>query len=379
MLGSVSWPTPAPHGFKPERAAPSVSRRHRALLSPYTGCGGILHCRVPAISYLQAGNGDDPTILYYHLDFLMIEADARRAGTRPAAIETSAMDPDEALRLSLHVLSRSRFSWSWGSRSSAVFWATLLAGGTEFHQTRHSALARQLADALRAGATGVLRSRRHHRDRRDHRRGRHHDGAGIEDRRSDRNAGGWALFLTVLYSALAVWSRSRGAGDASVHHCRRPWWRPRSSRAASGTRRHMFIFYYAVLSEVSPRQRCRPSQPPRSPGGDPFKTMMLTWKYTLPAPRAVCVHVDRRKGPHSCSRRLPFGHLDRGDSRDWNCAFAGAFGGGFLARQSFERYGAGDCRRVLSSLNRRWTCLVWSLWLWCWSCTGGGIHGRQVQ
>ena len=46
---------------------------------------------------------------------------------------------------------------------------------------------------------------------------------------------------------------------------------------------HMFIFYYAVLSEVSPPTALSPFAAAAITGGNPFQTMMLTWKYTLPA------------------------------------------------------------------------------------------------
>jgi TRAP-type uncharacterized transport system fused permease subunit len=46
---------------------------------------------------------------------------------------------------------------------------------------------------------------------------------------------------------------------------------------------HMFIFYYAVLSEVSPPTALAPFAAAALTGGQPFRTMMLTWKYTLPA------------------------------------------------------------------------------------------------
>jgi TRAP-type uncharacterized transport system fused permease subunit len=45
----------------------------------------------------------------------------------------------------------------------------------------------------------------------------------------------------------------------------------------------MFIFYYAVLSEVSPPTALAPFAASAITGGNPFKTMMVTWKYTLPA------------------------------------------------------------------------------------------------
>src|SRR4029450_10657260 len=46
---------------------------------------------------------------------------------------------------------------------------------------------------------------------------------------------------------------------------------------------HMFIFYYAVLSEVSPPTALAPFAAAALTGGRPFRTMMLTWKFTLPA------------------------------------------------------------------------------------------------
>jgi TRAP-type uncharacterized transport system fused permease subunit len=46
---------------------------------------------------------------------------------------------------------------------------------------------------------------------------------------------------------------------------------------------HMFIFYYAVLSEVSPPTALSPFAAAALTGGHPFRTTMLTWKYTAPA------------------------------------------------------------------------------------------------
>jgi len=46
---------------------------------------------------------------------------------------------------------------------------------------------------------------------------------------------------------------------------------------------HMFIFYYAVLSEVSPPTALAPFAAAALTGGRPFRTMVLTWKFSLPA------------------------------------------------------------------------------------------------
>jgi TRAP-type uncharacterized transport system fused permease subunit len=44
----------------------------------------------------------------------------------------------------------------------------------------------------------------------------------------------------------------------------------------------MFVFYYAVLSEVSPPVALSPFAAAAITGGNPYRTMMLTWKYALP-------------------------------------------------------------------------------------------------
>jgi TRAP-type uncharacterized transport system fused permease subunit len=46
---------------------------------------------------------------------------------------------------------------------------------------------------------------------------------------------------------------------------------------------HMFIFYYALLSEVSPPTALSPFAAAAITGGDPYKTTMQAWKYTMPA------------------------------------------------------------------------------------------------
>jgi TRAP-type uncharacterized transport system fused permease subunit len=45
----------------------------------------------------------------------------------------------------------------------------------------------------------------------------------------------------------------------------------------------MFIFYYAVLSEVSPPTALSPFAAAAITGGNPYKTTLQSWKYTLPA------------------------------------------------------------------------------------------------
>jgi TRAP transporter 4TM/12TM fusion protein len=46
---------------------------------------------------------------------------------------------------------------------------------------------------------------------------------------------------------------------------------------------HMFIFYYAVLSEVSPPTALSPFAAAAITGGNPYLTTLQAWKYTMPA------------------------------------------------------------------------------------------------
>jgi TRAP transporter 4TM/12TM fusion protein len=67
---------------------------------------------------------------------------------------------------------------------------------------------------------------------------------------------------------------------------------------------HMFIFYYALLSEVSPPTALSPFAAAAITGGDPFRTTMMAWKYAitaflipftftiLPAGRALLLHFE---------------------------------------------------------------------------------------
>jgi len=98
------------------------------------------------------------------------------------------------------------------------------------------------------------------------------------------SAAGGTLILTVLYSALAVWLLGLAVPVTASYIIAAVMVAP--ALVASGVplaAAHMFIFYYAVLSEVSPPTALSPFAAAAITGGNPFQTMMLTWKYTLPA------------------------------------------------------------------------------------------------
>jgi TRAP transporter 4TM/12TM fusion protein len=289
MLGSVSWPLLRRAGFKPETGGAILSAAGiGALLSPPTlGAAAFLIAEFLRISYLQVLiMATIPTVLYYLSIFLMIEADSRRAGTRAAVVETPALWTltrrygyhfSSLIAIAvLMVMSLSAFR--------AVFWATVLAVALSFVRRETALWPAKLARALRTGATGVL--------------GVVATtatagiivgvvtltGLGLKIAGIIVTLAGGHLFLTVLYSGVAVWVLGLAVPVTASYIIAAVMVAP--ALVQSGvpvSAAHMFIFYYAVLSEVSPPTALSPFAAAAITGGNPFRTMMLTWKYTLPA------------------------------------------------------------------------------------------------
>jgi TRAP-type uncharacterized transport system fused permease subunit len=95
---------------------------------------------------------------------------------------------------------------------------------------------------------------------------------------------GGNLFLTVVYAAVAVWLLGLAVPVTASYIIAAVMIAPALTQVGvPPVAAHMFIFYYAVLSEVSPPTALSPFAAAALTGGNPFRTMMLTWKYTLPA------------------------------------------------------------------------------------------------
>jgi len=95
---------------------------------------------------------------------------------------------------------------------------------------------------------------------------------------------GGSLFLTVLYSAFAVLVLGLAVPVTASYIIAAVMVAPAMTAVGvPDVAAHMFIFYYAVLSEVSPPTALSPLAAAAITGGRQVPTMMLTWKYTLPA------------------------------------------------------------------------------------------------
>ena len=109
----------------------------------------------------------------------------------------------------------------------------------------------------------------------------------------------------MLYSALAVWVLGLAVPVTASYIIAAVMVAPALVQVGvPDVAAHMFIFYYAVLSEVSPPTALSPFAAAAITGGNPFRTMMLTWKYTLPAFVVPFAFTLRPEGPGSfCAAR----------------------------------------------------------------------------
>ena len=95
---------------------------------------------------------------------------------------------------------------------------------------------------------------------------------------------GGSLFLTAMYTALIVWVIGLAVPvTASYIICAVIAAPALTKLGVPDFAAHMFIFYYAVLSEVSPPTALSPFAAAAITGGDPYRTTLQAWKYTLPA------------------------------------------------------------------------------------------------
>jgi TRAP transporter 4TM/12TM fusion protein len=91
-------------------------------------------------------------------------------------------------------------------------------------------------------------------------------------------------FLTVLYAAIAVWILGLAVPVTASYIIAAVMIAPALEQVGvDKAAAHMFIFYYAVLADVSPPTALAPFAAAALTGGNPFRTTMMAWKYCLPA------------------------------------------------------------------------------------------------
>jgi TRAP-type uncharacterized transport system fused permease subunit len=107
---------------------------------------------------------------------------------------------------------------------------------------------------------------------------------------------GGNLFITILFTAFALWVIGLAVPVTGTYIIAVVITAPAMIKlGVPDFAAHMFIFYYAVLAEVTPPTALSAFAAAAITGGDPYKTTMMSWKYTLPAflvPFMFTIHPD---------------------------------------------------------------------------------------
>ncbi len=307
-LGTVAYPMLARAGYEKNAAGGLLAAGGLgAILSPpVLGAAAFLIAEFLKISYLDVIRmAAIPTCLYYFSLFLMVEIDARKYGVKRIELAPGAGMWQLMKTMGFHftsLLSIIVFLLLGYSPVAAVFWSTIVAffvsfmnrdcalldlsllarrpAGWAVQTLRHSKLARALeagsVTMLNVAATcaaaglivGVVTL----------------TGLGLRFADIVVTYAGGSLVLTAIYTALIVWVVGLAVPvTASYIICAVVAAPALMKLGVPDFAAHMFIFYYAVLSEVSPPTALSPFAAAAITGGDPYKTTLQSWKYTLPA------------------------------------------------------------------------------------------------
>ena len=307
-LGAVAWPMLRRAGFSPEIGGGILSASGiGAILAPPTmGAAAFLIAEFLQITYLQViAMAIVPAVLYYLSIVLMIEADARRLGTKAVDVDLPsvwALTRQSGYQF-VPLIAIVVFLVSGMTPFRAVFLATMLAIVLSFMQygldflgvagsdpavrelRRETALwPARLVTALETGGRAVLAVAATTATAGIIVGVVTLTGLGLKISSIIVDLAGGNLFFTVVYAAVAVWMLGLAVPVTASYIIAAVMIAPALTLVGvPDVAAHMFIFYYAVLSEVSPPTALSPFAAAAITGGNPFKTMMLTWKYTLPA------------------------------------------------------------------------------------------------
>jgi TRAP transporter 4TM/12TM fusion protein len=289
MLGAVTWPLMKRAGYPADTAGAVLAAAGigAILAPPVMGAAAFLIAEFLHISYLEViVTAAIPAALYYLSIFLMVEADSRRLGLRPV---TTDLPPLGVLTrqgwfhfasiASIVVLMTQGFT-----TFRSVFWAIVLATGLSFLNRETALTPRRLAIALASGGRGVLPVAATTAAAGIIVGVVTLTGLGLKVAGLIVALAGGSLLLTILYAGIAVWTLGLAVPVTASYIIAAVIVVPALVQVGVAVlAAHMFVFYYAVLSEVSPPTALSPFAAAAITGGSPFRTTMLSWKYAAPA------------------------------------------------------------------------------------------------
>jgi len=329
-IGSVAYPMLKKAGYPQNPAGGLLAAGGLgAIISPpVLGAAAFIIAEFLRVSYLEVIQmAIIPTLLYYLSLFLMVELDARRFGKNDATVANSLSVWQLARTFWFHFMSLVAiivYMLMGYTPTAAVFWAIVTAFVVSFlhrdcallpydlFRLRGSVWANirdsRLVSALREGTVGMLNV------------GVTCAAAGIivgivtltglglkfssiVVGYAEVVASGFVglfalvgietteamfasarLLFTTIFTGLIVWIVGLAVPvTASYIICAVVAAPALINLGVPDYAAHMFIFYYAVLSEVSPPTALSPFAAAAITGGDPYRTTLQTWKYVLPA------------------------------------------------------------------------------------------------
>lgn len=294
-LGTVAWPMMRRVGYRADDAGGLLAAGGLgAIISPpVLGAAAFLIAEYLKIGYLEVLRmAAVPTVLYYASLLFMVELDQRRIGAKAggdAAAKVVEVESAGALarRYWFHFSSLIAivvFMVLGYSPTYSVLYAMGVAVLLSFLRPESALWPRKLLDALGAGAVqavgiaatcacagiivGVITL----------------TGLGLKFSDIAIQAAGGNLVITALYTALIVWVVGLAVPvTASYIICAVVAAPALMKLGVPDYAAHMFVFYYAVLSEVSPPTALSPFAAAAITGAGPYRTTLKAWKYTLPA------------------------------------------------------------------------------------------------
>ena len=310
-LGAVAYPMLEKVGYEKNAAGGLLAAGGLgAIISPpVLGAAAFLIAEFLKITYLNVLlMAIIPTLLFYFALFLMVEIDARKYGMKNAVFDQVESLWTLTRNYWFHFLSLVSiivFMMVGFSPVLSVFWATVVSLATSMLRRDTALLPWDLLSgnrsnggdgfwkkligspfikALEGGSVSMLNV------------GATCAGAGIivgvvgltglglKFSGIVIDYAGGSLLLTAFFTSLVVWIVGLAVPvTASYIICAVIAAPALIKLGVPDYAAHMFIFYYAVLSEVSPPTALSPFAAAAITGGDPYKTTLQCWKYTVPA------------------------------------------------------------------------------------------------
>jgi TRAP transporter 4TM/12TM fusion protein len=289
-IGSVAYPLLDRAGYGKNAAGGLLAAGGLgAIISPpVLGAAAFLIAEFLKISYLDVIRmAIIPTVLYYFTLLVMVEMDAGRFAIRQVDLGRSETLWELVRRQGFHftsLISVVVLMVLGYSPVLSVFYATLLAILVSYLSRETALTPSRLFKALADGTIGVL--------------GTAATcaaagiivgvvtltGLGLKFSSIAIAYAGGSLVLTTVYTALIVWIVGLAVPvTASYIICAVIAAPALIQLGVPDFAAHMFIFYYAVLSEVSPPTALSPFAAAAITGGSPYATTLQSWKYTMPA------------------------------------------------------------------------------------------------